>query len=108
MARYWKSPSGSPSIEKTVFNEAGDWVLNQDNIRKDIPIAFAASGAASGDGGTIQLWGRLAGKKTNIGSATAVSFASPVVWPNVIYLDGEIGFTLSSITGNGIIVETAP
>ena len=106
MAGQWKSPSGVIKEEGLSFNEAGDWIYIPPNREPGSSFPFGAGGAASGDGGTVQLWGRLANKKLNLGASTAVTFADPVIWPDLVYLDGEIGITLSSLTGNGVVVGT--
>ena len=111
MSGNWGTPTGGPVIEGTPFVTEGDYLFMSTRFPgiKDpsTVYAFAARGAVAGNGGTIQLWGELCGVRVNIGAATPVTFAAPVIWPDTFYADGRVGFTLSALTG-AVIVETSP
>jgi hypothetical protein len=107
MSGYWKTPAGVDVPEQTPFDAVGDYIWRPANYVTNTEYSFGARGAVAGDGGTIQLWGELAGKRVNIGAATAVTFAAPIVWPTTFFKDGKVGITLSALTG-AVVVETSP
>ena len=111
MSGYWNVPAGFPVAgpvpEGTPFSVAGEYWWIPPNYGTNTEFSFAARGAATGDGGTIQLWGELGGARVNIGSPIAVTQAAPVIWPSTFFADGRIGITLSALTG-AVVVETAP
>jgi len=112
MSGNWNVPSRfpypGPVVEQTPFSAEGDYeYLPAGDPQTSTVYAFAARGAVAGNGGTIQLWGELCGVRVNIGAATPVTFAAPVIWPDTFYADGRVGFTLSTLTG-AVIVETSP
>ena len=106
MAAVWTDPNGGEIESGTAMTVAGDYILNGKGINRGAYFGFGAKGAEAGQGATIQLWGRIMGVKTNIGSATAVTFAAPVVWPSAYLICGEVGMTISALTG-GVVVEVA-
>jgi hypothetical protein len=93
--------------EQAPFDAVGDYIWQPANYVTNTVYAFAARGAVAGNGGTIQLWGELCGVRVNIGTATPVTYAAPVIWPDTFYADGRVGLTLSALTG-AVVVETSP
>lgn len=110
MARWQQFTNGNPgTLVDTdlggVIPTAGDWLLLQSNLYPAQQAAFAASvPAGAGNTASCQLFRTLNGAKISLGSAVVPTNGAPVVWPAEYDLNGDIGVTISALTGPGTIV----
>lgn len=96
------SATGAPVSEIT---DAGDYLIRTHLI--DPVAGFTLGGKVTTGSGefSVQLWGRIAGVKTNIGTAVTIAAGSPAAWPDEYTIAGERGITVTVTTPGTLVVE---
>lgn len=89
----------------TAITEAGDYILRTNFINPQ--TGFTLGGRVSSGAGsfTVQLWGRIAGVKTNLGAAVVVAFGAPAAWPSEYTIAGDRGITVAVTTPGTLVME---
>ena len=94
--------TGAPITEIT---DAGDYILRTNLINPQ--TGFSLGGRVSSGAGefSVQLWGRIAGVKTNLGAAVVVAFGAPAAWPSEYTIAGDRGITVAVTTPGTLVME---
>lgn len=88
-----------PVATKTITAN-GDYTLDfLSTLPRERPFEMGASKTGAGAGATVQLWGEIAGVKTNIDSAQVITNAAPKAWPNRYSPNPRRGVTVSGLNG---------
>lgn len=75
----------------------GDHYIPLELLPANRAFEIGAKKVGAGATATIQLWGEIAGVKTNLDSAVSVTNASPQVWPNNYTPNPKRGVTVSGL-----------
>ena len=94
--------TGAPITEIT---DAGDYIIRTNLISP--ATGFTLGGLVSTEAGefSVQLWGRIAGVKTNLGDAVVVAAGAPAAWPDEYTVAGDRGITVAVTTPGTLIME---
>lgn len=95
----------SSGVPVSQITEAGDYFIRTSEIN---PVAgFTLGGRVSSETGSfgVQLWGKIAGVKTNIGTAVTVATGAPAAWPDEYTVAGDRGITVSVTTPGTLVME---
>lgn len=96
----WIGPSGEMIDTATAgITQNGTYYLNKARLDQRLLFIFGVRVGAAGNTATVQLFGEVAGVKTNIDSALVPTFATPVSGANEYSLTGQRGIVVTGITG---------
>jgi len=95
----------SSGVPVSQITEAGDYILRTNLINP--ATGFSLGGRVSSGVGefSVQLWGRIAGVKTNLGSAVVVAAGAPAAWPSEYSVAGDRGITVAVTTPGTLVME---
>lgn len=87
------------------FKANGDYYLAAiSTLPRERAFELGGSKTGAGTGATVQLWGEIAGVKTNIDSAQVITTASPKAWPNRYSANPRRGVTISGLNGTNDVL----
>jgi hypothetical protein len=91
----------------TVTIEAnGDYFLPVELLPEERGFELGGSVVGTGASVTVQLWGKIAGVKTNLDVAQTVTPSTPVVWPSAYSANKYRGVTVTGmVEGNVLTLE---
>lgn len=75
----------------------GDHYIPVESLPANRLFEIGGSKVGAGIGATVQLWGEIAGVKTNLDTALVVTTASAKVWPNRYSANPRRGVTVSGL-----------
>ena len=87
-----------------VITANGDYFLPVESLPQDRGFEIGGSlvGASTA---VVQLWGMIAGVKTNIDAAQSITSASPKAWPNKYSANKYRGVTVTGISSSTLTLE---
>jgi hypothetical protein len=89
----------------TEITEAGDYILRTNMINPATGFTLGGRVASGAGEFSVQLWGRIAGVKTNLGAAVVVAFGAPAAWPSEYSIAGDRGITVAVTTPGTLVME---
>lgn len=89
----------------TEITAAGDYILRTNLINPQIGFSLGGKVTTGSGEFSVQLWGRIAGVKTNIGSAVTVAAGAPAAWPSEYTIAGDRGITVAVTTPGTLVME---
>lgn len=89
----------------TEITDAGDYILRTNCINPQIGFSLGGRVATEAGEFSVQLWGRIAGVKTNLGAAVVVAFGAPAAWPSEYTIAGDRGITVAVTTPGTLVME---
>lgn len=95
----------STGVVVTEITEPGDYIIRTNLVN---PVTgFTLGGKVTTEAGefSIQLWGRIAGVKTNLGAAVVVAAGAPAAWPSEYSVAGDRGITVTETTPGTLVME---
>jgi len=97
--------ANAAGVQVSEITDAGDYTIRTHLI--DPVAGFTLGGKITTGAGSmsVQLWGKNAGVKTNIGDAVTVAAGAPAAWPDEYTIAGERGVTVAVTTPGTLVLE---
>lgn len=95
----------SSGVPVTEITAAGDYIIRTNLINPETGFSLGGKVTTGSGEFSVQLWGRIAGVKTNIGSAVVVAAGAPAAWPSEYTVAGDRGITVAVTTPGTLVME---
>lgn len=91
----------------TITIEAnGDYLLPVELLPEERGFELGGSVVGTGASVTVQLWGKIAGVKTNLDAAQTITPSAPKAWPSRYSANKYRGVTVTGmVAGNVLTLE---
>lgn len=84
------------------ITDNGDYLLPMELLPHE--RGFELGGSKTGTGtAVVQLWGRIAGVKTNLDAAQTITAATAKVWPNKYSANKDRGVTVTGLVAGDVL-----